>query len=326
MINKDLKVAVLGAGAMGCLFGGLLAEKGLNVILIDVWKEHVEAINKNGLKMDGHGGDRFIKVKATTDPSTVDIVDAVIVMCKATALEPALNSIKNIIGEKTVFMSFQNGFGHEAIMQKIVGVEKVLGGTTTQASNILGPGHIMNHAALPSWIGEYEGGMSERVNDVADTFTAHNLETIAADDVKKRKWMKLFALTAIGPLSAIFDLHHTDLYINNSASNVSRSLGKEIILETRQVALADGVEVSEDECLFMFNKIVDSNQTNKSSMAFDVQYKRKTEIDFISGVVSNLGKKHGINTPLNDLMYKMIKVKEGMYSYCLLYTSPSPRD
>ena len=314
MINKDLKVAVLGAGAMGCLFGGLLAEKGLNVILIDVWKEHVEAINKNGLKMDGHGGDRFIKVKATTDPSTVDVVDAVIVMCKATALEPALNSIKNIIGEKTVFMSFQNGFGHEDIMQIIVGVEKVLGGTTTQASNILGPGHIMNHAALPSWIGEYEGGMSERVNDVADTFTAHNLETIAADDVKKRKWMKLFALTAIGPLSAIFDLHHTDLYINNSASNVSRSLGKEIILETRQVALADGVEVSEDECLFMFNKIVDSNQTNKSSMAFDVQYKRKTEIDFISGVVSNLGKKHGIKTPLNDLMYKMIKVKEGMYS------------
>ena len=314
MINKDLKVAVLGAGAMGCLFGGLLAEKGLNVILIDVWKEHVEAINKNGLKMDGHGGDRFIKVKATTDPSTVDVVDAVIVMCKATALEPALNSIKNIIGEKTVFMSFQNGFGHEAIMQKIVGVEKVLGGTTTQASNILGPGHIMNHAALPSWIGEYEGGMSERVNNVADTFTAYNLETIAADDVKKRKWMKLFALTAIGPLSAIFDLHHTDLYINNNASNVSRSLGKEIILETRQVALADGVEVSEDESLFMFNKIVDSNQTNKSSMAFDVQYKRKTEIDFISGVVSNLGKKHGIKTPLNDLMYKMIKVKEGMYS------------
>jgi len=314
MINKDLKVAVLGAGAMGCLFGGLLAEKGLNVILIDVWKEHVEAINKNGLKMDGHGGDRFIKVKATTDPSTIDIVDAVIVMCKATALEPALNSIKNIIGEKTVFMSFQNGFGHEAVMQKIVGVEKVLGGTTTQASNILGPGHIMNHAALPSWIGEYEGGMSERVSDIADTFTAHNLETIAADDVKKRKWMKLFALTAIGPLSAIFDLHHTDLYINNNASNVSRSLGKEIILETRQVALADGVEVSEDECLFMFNKIVDSNQTNKSSMAFDVQYKRKTEIDFISGVVSNHSKKHGIKTPLNDLMYKMIKIKEGMYS------------
>ena len=81
---------------MGCLFGGLLAEKGLNVILIDVWKEHVDAINKDGLKMDGHGGDRKIKVKATSDPSSLDKVDAVIVMCKATALDPALNSIKNI--------------------------------------------------------------------------------------------------------------------------------------------------------------------------------------------------------------------------------------
>ena len=113
------KSAVLGAGAMGCLFGGLLAEKGLNVNLIDVWKEHVDAINKDGLKMDGHGGDRIIKVKATSDPSSLDKMDAVIVMCKATALEPALNSIKNIIGEKTIFMSFQNGIGHEAIIQSI---------------------------------------------------------------------------------------------------------------------------------------------------------------------------------------------------------------
>ena len=68
MINKNTKVAVLGAGAMGCLFGGLLAEKGLNVILIDVWKQHVDEINKKGLKMMGHGGDRTIKIQATTDP------------------------------------------------------------------------------------------------------------------------------------------------------------------------------------------------------------------------------------------------------------------
>ena len=117
-------------------------------------------------------------------------------------------------------MSFQNGIGHETIMSKIAGREKVLGGTTTQASNILGPGHIKNHASLPSGIGEYEGGMSERVKNVAETFTAHGLETIASDNIKKRKWMKLFALTAIGPLSTIFDLNHSDLYINNKSSKL----------------------------------------------------------------------------------------------------------
>ena len=313
MVKKDTKVAVLGAGAMGCLFGGLMAEKGLDVILIDVWKEHVDAINSKGLKMDGHGGDRYIKIKATTDPSTLKPVDAIIIMCKATALEKALTNAKNIIGDKTMLMSFQNGIGHEAIMQKIAGKEKVLGGTTTQASNVLGPGHIKNHAALPSWIGEYEGGMSDRVKDLAETFTAHNLETIAVPDIKKRKWMKLFALTAIGPLSSIFDLHHTDLYISNKNQEVSRELGKKIILETREVAKADGVEVTEDECLEMFNKIVDSKQTNKSSMCFDILNKRKTEIDFINGAVSKIGKGHGVKTPMNDLMYKMIMVKEGMY-------------
>ena len=309
MVKKDTKVAVLGAGAMGCLFGGLMAEKGLDVTLIDVWKEHVDSINSKGLKMDGHGGDRYIKIKATTDPSTLKPVDAIIIMCKATALEKALTNAKNIIGDKTMLMSFQNGIGHEAIMQKIAGKEKVLGGTTTQASNVLGPGHIKNHAALPSWIGEYEGGMSDRVKDLAETFTAHNLETIAVPDIKKRKWMKLFALTAIGPLSSIFDLHHTDLYISNKNQEVSRELGKKIILETREVAKADGVNVTEDECLEMFNKIVDSKQTNKSSMCFDILNKRKTEIDFINGAVSKIVKGYGVKIPMNDLMYKMIIVK-----------------
>ena len=313
MINKNLNVAVLGAGAMGCLFGGLLAEKGLKVTLIDVWKEHIDAINKNGLKMDGFGGDRFIKISATNDPKSISPVDVVIVMCKATALEQALTNAKSIVGDKTVLMSFQNGIGHEAIMQNIVGIDKVLGGTTTQASNILGPGHIKNHASLPSWIGEYEGGLSDRVKDIAETFTAHGLETIASDNVKKRKWMKLFALTAVGPLSAIFDMHHTELYVTNKESKLARELGKQIILETRKVAQADGVEVSEDECLEMFLKIVDSNQTNKSSMAFDIQYKRKSEIDFINGSVSKTGKKHGVLTPLNDMLYKIIKVKEGSF-------------
>ena len=274
MVNKNLKVAVLGAGAMGCLFGGLLAEKGLNVILIDVWKQHVDEINKKGLKMMGHGGDRIIKIRATTEPEKLDPVDAIIIMCKATALEQALNSSKKIIGEKTMLMSFQNGIGHEEIMQKVAGKEKVLGGSTTQASSIQGPGIIQNHASLQSWIVEYDGGASKRVKDLSDTITAHGLETIPEDNIKKRKWMKLFALTAIGPLSAIFDLHHTDLYISNKNHIMSRKLGKDIILETRNVAEADGVDVTENECLDMFNRIVDSRQTNKSSMAFDVLKKR----------------------------------------------------
>ena len=136
--------------------------------------------------MMGHGGDRIIKIKATTEPKTLKPVDAIIIMCKATALEQALTNSKNIIGDNTLLMSFQNGIGHEEIMQKIAGKEKVLGGSTTQASSIQGPGIIQNHASLPSWIGEYEGGHSERVKNLAETLTAHGLETIAEDNIKKK--------------------------------------------------------------------------------------------------------------------------------------------
>ena len=316
--NKKPDLLIVGAGPVGCVIAERAAKiKNWSCLIVEK-RNHIagncyDEINKKGLKMMGYGGDRVIKIKATTEPKKLSKYDAIIIMCKATALENALSNAKNIIGDNTLLMSFQNGIGHEEIMQNIAGKDKVLGGSTTQASSIQGPGIIQNHASLPSWIGEYDGGHSQRVKDLAETFTSHGLETIAEENIKRRKWMKLFALTAIGPLSAIFDLHHTDLYIANRNQDMSRNLGKEIILETRKVALADGVEVTEDECLDMFNKIVDSKQTNKSSMAFDILYKRKSEIDFISGAVSKIGKGHNIETPLNDLMYKMIKIKEGMF-------------
>ena len=134
-----------------------------------------------------------------------------------------------------MLMSFQNGIGHEEIMQEIAGKDKVLGGSTTQAASVQGRG-IQNHASLPSWIGEYGGGATERVKNLAETFT-FGLETRTEENIKK-KMDELFALTAIGPLSAIFDLHHTDLYISNKNQKMSRKLGKDIILETRNVAKA----------------------------------------------------------------------------------------
>ena len=168
-------------------------------------------------------------------------------------------------------MSFQtHGIGHEEIMQEIAGKDKVLGGSTTQASSIQGPGIIQNHASFHLGLVNTKVVQVKELKDLAETFTAFGLETRTEENIKKRKWMKLFALTAIGPLSAIFDLHHTDLYIANKNQKMSRKLGKDIILETREVAKADGVDVTESDCLEMFNRIVDSRQTNKSSMAFDV--------------------------------------------------------
>ena len=157
------KVAVLGAGAMGSLFGSQLAEGGLDVTLIDVWRDHVDAINDGGLRIVGHRGERRVNVAATTDPAACGAADAVLVQCKAasttTAVRNALDA--GLFGDDTVAISFQNGLGNEEMIACVLGTERVLGGVTAQGASIEGPGRIRSYADLPSQIGGV-GGRRER--------------------------------------------------------------------------------------------------------------------------------------------------------------------
>merc|ERR1712013_949389 len=142
--DKNSKIGVLGAGAMGSFFGGLLAEKGLDVVLLDVWQEHVDNINNHGLRIVGVGGDRQVKVRASTSPSKESQVDIVFVQCKAAHTKEAILGAKNMFGKDTVFISFQNGLGNEELVMDLMGKASVLGGLTalftTLADNIYPPG------------------------------------------------------------------------------------------------------------------------------------------------------------------------------------------
>ena len=136
MMSDAPTLAVVGAGAMGCLFGGLLAEGGLDVTLVDVWQEHVDNINRDGLKMVGYGGDRVIPVRATTQPGDLAPVDVIFVQCKAVFNKDAIRRAANLIGDNTAVISFQNGLGNEEVLAEVIGDEKVLGGLTAVVRRI----------------------------------------------------------------------------------------------------------------------------------------------------------------------------------------------
>ena len=157
------KVAVLGAGAMGSLFGSQLAAGGLDVTLIDIWREHVAAINDGGLRIVGHRGEHRVNVAATTNPAARGAADVVLVQCKAASTTAAVRSALDagLFREDTVAISFQNGLGNEEIIAAVLGTERVLGGVTAQGASIEGPGCIRSYADLPSQIGEMEGGASD---------------------------------------------------------------------------------------------------------------------------------------------------------------------
>lgn len=308
------KIVVVGAGAMGSLFGGLLAQRGLDVTLVDVWKDHVDAINRNGLRITGHGGDRTVRVDATTEPQALRAADVVLFQCKAFANEAAARSVQHLFKGSTVAISFQNGLGNEETLGRIVGESHMLAGLTAQGAIIESAGVVRNFGDLPTYIGELGGGSSDRAVAIADAFTRHGLPTFASDDIKKLKWQKLLGNASLGAVSAATDM--------TSAQMVAVPELRTVILraldETAAVAAACGVMLTEEEKRAIFDKLTRTDEggtgASKSSMAADIALRRKTEIDTIHGSVARLGRERGVPTPTIDAMIAIVKALESKYA------------
>jgi 2-dehydropantoate 2-reductase len=307
-------VVIVGGGAMGSLFGGLLTEGGLDVTLIDIWKEHVDAINRAGLKIVGHGGERAVRIAAVTDPRSVSAADVILFQCKAFANEAAAQSVRHLVKGPTAVISFQNGLGNEETLGRILGEEQVLGGLTAQGAVVVAPGVIRNFGDLPSYVGELGGGLSERSVAIAEAFTKHRLPTLASANIKKEKWQKLLGNAALGAASAATDM--------TSAEMVSVPELRKVILraleETAAVARACGVDLADSDKRAIFDKLTSVSAggtgASKSSMAADIALKRRTEIDTIHGAVSRLGREKGVPTPTIDAMIGIVKALEAKYS------------
>ena len=308
------KVVVVGAGAMGSLFGGLLAQGGLDVTLVDVWQEHVDAINREGLRIVGHGGERSVRLAATADPQSVRQADVVLFQCKAFANEAAARSVRHLFEASTVAISFQNGLGNEETLGRILGEAHVLAGLTAQGAIMVSAGVVRNFGDLPTYIGELGGGPSERALAIAEAFTRHGLPTFASDDIKKLKWQKLLGNASLGAVSAATDMTSAEMVaIPELRAVILRALD-----ETAAVARACGVALTEDDKHAIFDKLtrtdVGGTGASKSSMAADIALRRRTEIDTIHGAVARLGRERGVPTPTLDTMIAIVKALESKYA------------
>jgi 2-dehydropantoate 2-reductase len=313
MSFEEPKVVVVGAGAMGGLFGGLLAEGGLDVTLVDAWPEHIAAIKAGGLRVVGVGGDRAIKVGATTNAAEVRSADVVLFQCKAFANEAAARSVKHLFGGATIAITFQNGLGNEQTLGGILGEKNVIGGLTAQAGLAEAPGVVRNFGDLPTYIGEIAGGLSDRAVAIARAFTAHGLPTRASAEIKREKWKKLLGNVALGAISAVTDLRSFEIMrVPELQEIVFRAVD-----EAAAVAKAEGVALDVAEAREVLMKLVDisggGTGTSKSSMREDIIRRRRTEIDTIHGAVARLARRHNVATPTIDAMVAMVKGVQSTY-------------
>ncbi len=313
-MNKIWKpsVAVVGAGALGSVFGGLLYEGGLNVTLINIWQDHIKAINRKGLKIVGYGGDRYIPIAATSSPSQLSPVDVVFVQCKAPSTVEAMTQAQNIITDDTVVISFQNGLGNEEIIGDVIGQEHVLGGVTAQGASVVEAGVVRNYSDLPTHIGEMQGGLSERATRIAAALTEAGLQTDASEDIRYDIWKKLLANVALSPTSAGANLtikqviRHPEL----------REVAFDALDEAATIAQAEGIGLDVTETREVLMQIAGAGGTgdNKSSLCIDILNKRPSEIDVINGAIVKLGQKHHIPTPVNKTLVAMVRGLESHYA------------
>ena len=305
-----MKIAVVGAGAMGSLFGAMLAQAGNQVWLYDVWLEHVHAINQDGLRIEREGQTRTVDLKATSDPAQIGRADLVIIFVKSTQTRTAAETARDLAGSEGAVMTLQNGMGNADVIAEFIEPDRILAGTTSHGATMLGAGCIRHAGIGATTIGSWAAGGAgrERAGKIADFFNQAGIETQAVDEVRRVIWDKLLinvGINAITALSGIKNGQILDL-------EITRELSRAAVEEAMAVARAKAINIKSNAVDIVF-KVAQATAANRSSMGQDVDNKRQTEIPAINGFIVREAKKLGIATPVNFALTALVETVQSHY-------------
>jgi 2-dehydropantoate 2-reductase len=296
-----MRVCIVGAGAVGSLFAAHLAQvAGVEVWAYDVSERHVEAINRNGLRLTGEA-DLVGHVRATTDPAELPPCDFGIVATKSMFTRKAISQAAHAFAEGAV-ASVQNGVGNEEVIAEHV--ERVIRGTTFPAGRILEPGVVQMDTRGDTWLGPFEPrpALMEQVMRLAATITAGGMNTRALKDARGAQWTKLIFNAATNPIGALTRLTHGRV----CELPETRRLVSQLVAEGKAVAGALGITLDSDP-----DELVDHAAKvayeHRSSMLQDVLAERNTEIEALNGGIVAFGAEQGVPTPLNQAILALVK-------------------
>ncbi len=305
-----MKIGIVGAGAMGSLFGAMLHEGGIEVFLVDINKEHVDAINRNGLTIEEGAQSRVLRIKATTDPEGLGPVDLAIIFVKSYATGAASRTAASLIGERGHVLTVQNGMGNAEVIAEHISAERILAGTTSQGATFTGPGRIFHAGRGPTTIGpwtETAPGLA-MAEQVAAAFTSCGIETQSVKDIRPVLWKKLLINVGINAITALTGIKNRELL----DLDVTRELSKTAVEEAMEVAKSIGIALPQDMVQTVF-QVAEATGENRSSMGQDVDSRRPTEIQAINGFVMREGQRLGVKTPVNQTLTALIQTLEHHY-------------
>lgn len=303
MLNKKPKIAVVGAGGVGGYFGGRLAEAGYDVSFL-ARGQHLEALKLKGLKIKSCNGDTLIEpVIATDNPGEIGECDLVLICVKSFDTAATAEAILPLVGNTTTVISLQNGTENEEILGKTVGREKVMGGVAFIGSRISAPGVILHTAAGNLTIGEMDGSMSERADDINELFASSGIEVRVTGNIQKAMWQKMVWNCGFNAITALTGGSASELLARDETRHTIRNTMREVITLARK----EGLDLAED----LPDKMIAHTETQgaiKTSMLIDMESGRPMEIEALNGTVSRKAKEMGLASPINDTLYGMISL------------------
>jgi 2-dehydropantoate 2-reductase len=297
------RIAILGSGAMGSLFGGCLFEGGSDVTLIDLNVSHVEAIRKHGLVLKTNAGERSIRLPAVFPQEVATIFDLVMVFTKSMHTSSALSAVRACIDPETVLLSLQNGLDNKLALTAFAPPQNVLIGITTYPADLVAPGHVESHGAGIARLAATSEPATPILKLLPELLARGGLNATVDPQVETAIWEKVAFNAALNTLCAL--THSTVGQIGSDAA--TRGLAFAIAAEVCNTAIACGFPVNRSHVEQTLASAMQHHTHHKPSMLQDVLAGKPTEIEAICGAVVRHAKERGLSTPMTETVLALIR-------------------
>lgn len=307
-----MKITIVGAGAMGSIYAALLADAGNDVWAIDVWQDHIDAINRNGLHVEGASGERIVRsVRASSDIADAGPSDLFIIATKASGVGAAARSVAPLMTAESLVLTIQNGLGAGERIAESMPVDNVLLGVAEGfGASMIGPGHAHHNAMNLIRIGEINGGMTERLQRVADLWRQAGFNVRAFDDIHQLVWEKFICNATYSAPCTVFDCTIGELMADPARLRIALGCAAEIYA----LGMARGIAFSFDDPIAYVTEFGKRMPNARPSMLLDHHAGRPSEIDAINGMAEVLGAELGVPTPYNETLSAVVRHREANFS------------
>jgi 2-dehydropantoate 2-reductase len=301
-----MKVLILGAGAMGCLYGAALHRGGASVTLVDVNRDHLAAINEHGLELETRAGTEHLPIPALLPEQVGEAADLIVVFTKTFHTDAALQGIAAAIGPETLLLSLQNGLGNDERLARHAPRERVMVGVSTLPADLVGPGRVRSHGEGGTKLYPAFAGDAGMVHAFCTALAAGGMSAAPDPQIHAAIWSKAIFNAAMNPLCAL--TLRTPGFLG--AHEESRALIRAVVEEGAAAAQANGITLDAAAIHALTEVSMTDHANHEASMLQDVKAGRRTEVDAINGAIVEAAKARGVVVPVTQTLWCLVKLEE----------------